>query len=258
MYLAESFQRLPMQVGKSMCKVWSINVGWCRIENSTSAIRLQDGVHVKKNVYNMQSAQFCRMMKLQVCMRRTAWEGPGAGNPKQRGGYIHVVRSWEEFWKSQLKQLGFGSPEKCLENANVRADEKEIHLQCEAVRSDAEVDKCGVALRCRPCIHPAPPQLLGRLLLHTPQLRGWMMLMHAHPPTSTAQVRLHPQWPPTTKFARHEEESGVQTILGTVWTQKKVLYPLPSWYGTRTRLFEPKLLFHRTDNFKLQFCLLYI
>ena len=136
------------------------------------------------------------------------------------------MRNWEEFRKSKLKQLEFGSLEKCLENANVRRESKEICLQCEVTQSDTEVDKCGVALCHRPRIHPTPSQVLGHLFLHTLRLSKWMILMHVRPPALTAQVHLRLQRPPTTEFAPGEEENGVQTILSAIRMRKKNSYPL--------------------------------
>ena len=167
--------------------------------------------------------------------------------------------SWSEFQKSHLKLLGFGRLEKCFKIANVSTERKEICLQWKAVGSDAEGNNYGVALRCKPRIHPAPSQLLRRLLLHSPQLHEGVMLMHARPPALTAQVRLRPPTTTTTDFTQREEESGGQIILATIWTRKKVLYRLPFWvWHVRARLSEPKLLFHKTHGFKLQFCLLYV
>ena len=167
------------------------------------------------------------MMKLEVCMRCTAREGLGILNPKQRDGYICVVESWLEFQKSQLKLLGFGRQEKCFKIANVSTERKEICSQWKAAGSDAEGNNCGVALQCRPRIHPMPPQLLRRLLLHSLRLLEGVMSMHARPPVSTAQVRLRPPTTTTTEFARRKEESAGQIVLGTVWMRKKVSYPLP-------------------------------
>ena len=184
----------------------------------------------------MQSAQFCRMMNLQVCMSLIVCLSPGAGNPKQCGGYLRIVGEFVRIPKIAIEGSGVWKLREVFGNCECKNREEGNLLTME-----------GRALRCRgrevcrrfalqTTHHPAPSHLLRRVLLHSSQLLKWVMSMNVHPPACTVHVRLVPQRPPAIEFAQRKEENGHQIVLGAVWTQKKVSYPLPFrvWHARLT------------------------